>query len=106
MTIAHFSAVALSLTIAGCTHTPWGRAMYATCPGDEISSEELFAAARDDARRWLRLVPFEPSSHDGALAILSYPGGPEEISGRTYVYDQALALLWFTWIGEPSRAQG
>ena len=41
------------------------------------------------------------------LAIRSFPDDSEGVlAGRSYVYDNALALLWYTWTGDKHSARG
>ena len=39
------------------------------------------------------------------LAVLSYPGGGDRLSTRSFVYDNALALLWTSWTGRRAEAE-
>lgn len=68
--------------------------------------DALLAAARRRAEDWLTLVPYAPASAPGApaLAVLSYPQADTTLRHRTYIYAQALALLWFSWTGQSERA--
>lgn len=81
------------------------------CRGGDVEAKRHAAVRR--ARRWLDLVEYAPATlgRQPALAILSYPDGagadePASLARRSYVYDDALALLWFTWTGQQARAAG
>jgi hypothetical protein len=90
---------------------------------------ERLERVRIEAQAWLKLVEKQParlydapgapapalraarfSGTDAVLplALVSYPGvGAESpLRGRSFLYDQALALLWFTWIGDEATARG
>lgn len=69
---------------------------------------KLRESARDRSAAWLQLVPYQPAStaQRPALAILSFPGSANSLARRSYVYDMALALLWFSWTGQDARARG
>lgn len=41
------------------------------------------------------------------LSVVSYPESTDpHLKGRSFIYDDALALVWFTWIGDERRAGG
>jgi hypothetical protein len=64
--------------------------------------------ARQRALSFIELVEYEPASMatSTALSILSYPQAEDSLSRRSYIYDQALALLWFAWTGQRHIAHG
>lgn len=87
---------------------------------DDIRPAVVSAAAND----WLAVVPYQPEqvSEDPPaqfssplervpgreyLALVSFPDpAAPEAPGRCYLYDSALALLWYAWTGETRLAHG
>jgi hypothetical protein len=74
----------------------------------ESNVEESRQAAIRRASSFLELVEYEPASlgPSKALAILSYPQAEASLGQRSFVYDDALALLWFAWTGQQDLAGG
>jgi hypothetical protein len=89
------------------------------------SWHQTLAAARDASERWLRTVEYEVETVYGegsevrphrlerpagapTLALLSYAsvGAGHHLHGRSFVYDNALGVLWFTATGDEARARG
>jgi hypothetical protein len=94
------------------------------CALGDRSWREALPRIRDEARRWLRLAPlrsermydaapvkeirrlrFAPGSHP--RAVISFadaePGDP--VRNRSFLYDDALALLWLTAAGDENQAR-
>lgn len=93
--------------------------------GPESRPGAQLQAVRGQAEAWLTFVEYRPGpSYDAGpsrptrqlrpvdghrhLALLSYPGAPssDPTSTRSYVYDDALGLLWLTVTGDEERARG
>ncbi len=91
---------------------------------DEKARAERLQATRVEAERWLNVVEYEEdTTYDATippeprilkrkpgtryLALLSYPGHPDPwLKHRSFLYDDALALLWYSWIGDEETARG
>jgi hypothetical protein len=89
----------------------------------QTTPEEAVQVARD-AEDWLKVTNFEASSvreepgelfaaeldrQPGVeyLAVLSYPDSDiPDLHRRSYLYDAALAVLWFSWTGQEETAAG
>lgn len=73
----------------------------------EGAMKKTHRAARIRAENWLQLVEYEPASTQGApaMALLSFPQATTSLARRSYLYDNALALLWFAWNGQYGRAR-
>ena len=101
----------------GSTRTDW----LAPAPGCADDPAAL-GTAQARARAWLRVVPFTPRVVQGApptpparhlaptpdtpyAMVLSYPDGPARMRRRSYLYDAALAILWFGSTGEIETAR-
>lgn len=79
------------------------------CPSlTEATVEERRQAARERATQFLEVVAYQPATlgPSEALAILSYPQAEGSLRQRSFVYDDALALLWFAWTGQQPKAAG
>jgi hypothetical protein len=74
---------------------------------DRMSAARM-SASKQRASSFLELVEYEPANlaPSKALAILSYPQAEESLGRRSFIYDQALALLWYAWTGQRDTAQG
>lgn len=77
----------------------------------EVTEERLDharQAARERANRWIELAEYPPASlaPTRALAVISYPQEEGSLGRRSFVYDDALALLWFAWTGDERKARG
>jgi hypothetical protein len=121
-------AVALALLMAaGCAERLPAATMVALpvnrCAG-EPSAEARRERVRVEAAAWLQLAELKverlydagplgrvwslPAAPRGRrLAVMSYPGAAPDspLRGRSFVYDDALALLWFTATGERETAE-
>lgn len=73
----------------------------------EQAMENTRRSARLRAQAWIHLVEYRPASAPGApaLALLSFPQASTSLGRRSYLYDNALALLWFAWTGQNARAR-
>ncbi|QDG50342.1 hypothetical protein FIV42_06225 [Persicimonas caeni] len=79
------------------------------CPKPtEANVEEVRQAARQRANQFLEVVEYAPATlgPSKALAVLSYPRAEGSLGSRSFVYDDALALLWFAWSGQQAKASG
>ncbi len=110
-------ALVVGLAAVGCHAEPAtdaGSAQPPACSGvgphtsEEATVEHAREAARQRAERWLDLVEYAPATlgRSPALAIVSYPRAQGPMARRSFVYDDALALLWFAWNGQKRRAAG
>jgi hypothetical protein len=119
-------ALALSLALAGLTFTACAaRQPVDLAGGCGTTAAERLDSARTQAERWLRLTDVTPRPlydapaapppsvrlpADGVrrLAVISYasvhPGSP--LHGRSFLYDDALALLWYGATGDEAAARG
>lgn len=52
-----------------------------------------------DGRRLIKAAP-------EMLAVRSFAGADTVLAGRSYIYDNALALLWFAWTGDEQVSRG
>lgn len=93
--------VAAGVVSAGCSSGPDERQQSAEPRPD---SPGPFETARAEAEDWLQLESFELEGGT-ALAVRSFPDGPDHLVDRTFLYDQALALLWFSWTGDDQTAR-
>ena len=60
-----------------------------------------------DAGAWTRAVGKAKTSTTGMLAVRSFAAGSAGVlAGRSYIYDNALALLWFAWTGDQQSSRG
>ena len=96
-----WSAMVIALTV-GCSSL--ADPLRGTMTQTAEDSREI-ESARAGAETWLQLQRFDDGDSDPSLAILSYPDGPPQLDERTYLYDQALAILWFTWRGDHETAR-
>ncbi|AWV88350.1 hypothetical protein DN745_02925 [Bradymonas sediminis] len=73
----------------------------------ERAMQDTHRTARKRAEDWLQLAEYQAASLPGApaMALLSFPQATTSISRRSYLYDNALALLWYAWKGQYSRAR-
>lgn len=73
----------------------------------EQAMEKTRRTARLRAQAWIHLVEYRPASEPGApaMALLSFPQATTSLGRRSYLYDNALALLWFAWTGQHARAR-
>lgn len=104
----------LAMTATGCGHT--GEPTYSLeqapdCDHPEAASAERIARAREGVRSWLEVdsvvsSTFPTSSDEEGLAVRSYPEGEGRLSRKSYLYDNALAVLWFSWTGRDRLASG
>ena len=113
--------------VVGCSPTWHSDFDWERMKGCALHSErEKFtpAAVSAAALDWLAVVPFEahtvcedPPAKFAApldrvpgreyLALVSFPDpSAPQAPGRCYLYDNALALLWYTWTGEDRIARG
>lgn len=79
------------------------------CPEHvEADVDEVRHAARQRANQFLKVVEYQPATlgPTKALAVLSYPQAEGSLKTRSFVYDDALALLWFAWSGQDNQARG
>lgn len=79
------------------------------CPEHmEADVNEVRHAARQRANKFLKVVEYKPATlgPSRALAVLSYPQAEGSLKTRSFVYDDALALLWFAWSGQQHKAHG
>ncbi len=97
--------VVMTALLVGCPGAA-GQVQDSSAPCGEIvmSDAQLVECVRHEAEAWLQLAPFEDGQGRQGLAIHSFPDGPQQLMERTYLYDQALALLWFSWLGEYETA--
>ncbi|HPQ68093.1 MAG TPA: hypothetical protein PKW95_03120 [bacterium] len=111
--------VALTL-LAALACLPVERAHAPATTGEDCADGETARAAE----AWLRIVPYETSEvrdeppldrprslarRDGReyRAILSYPDAQNGLlANRSFIYDNALALLWTTWADRRDAAAG
>lgn len=72
----------------------------------ESDMENTQRSARMRAQSWIHLVEYQPLSTPNApaVALLSFPQATTPLARRSYLYDNALALLWFAWTGQFERA--
>ncbi|MBA2661676.1 MAG: hypothetical protein H0U74_05235 [Bradymonadaceae bacterium] len=77
------------------------------CEPAPANWEANLELVRHRAAAWLQIVEMGQSSSSAPrLAILSYPEGAPELARRSFIYDAALAVLYFSWIDEVERAEG
>jgi len=72
----------------------------------QCTVEELARLGKDAGAR--RAAPLAaPAPAGEMMAVRSFPDATAGIlAGRSYIYDNALALLWFAWTGDEKRASG
>lgn len=70
---------------------------------DQIRQEAI-----SRAEQWVEPVDYSAATlgPSPALAVLSYPEADGSLGERSFVYDGALALLWFAWTGDEQTARG
>jgi hypothetical protein len=85
-----------------------GQAPLECGPIGEDVVETQRQSARRRANEWLEVVEYEPASFGTieALAVRSYPQADGSLGQRSFIYDAALALLWFAWMGDEHTAMG
>ncbi len=99
-------SLGLSVFITACSGwTEMIRSNGDHCPEREASAPQIIETTRVEARDWIEMTVFTGRSGREGLAVLSYPTGPASVQGRTFLYDQALAILWYTWVGEVQTAK-
>jgi hypothetical protein len=114
--------MSLLLAAAGCAGQ--GAAPVAAAPQACPPWPAALATVTEQATRWLRLTELRPGElHDappiaarrwlaaGAtppLVVMSFAGLPLDhpLGPRSFLYDNALALLWFTSTGDEAAARG
>jgi hypothetical protein len=95
-----------------------------SCRIDKNEWNNFLRRTRSEAQKWIKVVnyphssvrDFGKNSHERKLArfpdveylaVLSYPDDPEGVlSDRSFSYDDALALLWYSWTGNKRYAAG
>ncbi len=81
---------------------PISKDVVVCAPGD-LAGEGRSARDEGKDRTKRRTIKVSP----GMLAVRSFSGDGEGIlSGRSYIYDNALALLWFAWTGDEQTSSG
>ncbi|HXU83218.1 MAG TPA: hypothetical protein VN914_17610, partial [Polyangia bacterium] len=112
------------LAWGGCASAPAVPDGRARCGLGTRPFDQVRETVRREAEAWLAFVEFHPgASYDSGpsppkrrlqpvdggkhLALLSYPDAPagDPTARRSYVYDDALALLWLTATGDEPRAR-
>lgn len=97
--------IVLVCAISGC-QTGGESLQEATiqCGDAPVSEDQTIEQARAEAEAWLQFEKFEDPGGEPALAVLSFPGD-DHLNQRTYLYDQALAILWFSSVGDDRKAR-
>ncbi|MFB6262524.1 MAG: hypothetical protein ABEL76_02690, partial [Bradymonadaceae bacterium] len=102
-----FAILSVMFTAAGCAHVDRTDRQddggAADCSVEPDRVEQAGLRTQKKLRRWLRFLRGRGSKR--RLAVESYPGRNEPIARRSYLYDNALALLWSAWIGKRRRAR-
>ncbi len=77
-------------------------------PRTEATMDQIRREAVSRAEQWLAPVEYSAATLGPrpALAVLSYPEAEGSLGKRSFVYDDALALLWFAWTGDEQTARG
>ncbi len=109
---------------SGCASKRLSLHDHPECTISKGSRAERLQSTRLEAERWLQIVEYtNETTYDATtpketrtlnrqpdtryLAILSYPDHPDPwLKNRSFIYDDALALLWFAWKGDEETARG
>ncbi len=75
------------------------------CSAHQKDAMDAIECARGQAESWIEFTDYERDSPRGGLAVYSFADGPEHLQERTFLYDQALAILWVTWGGDYHTAR-
>ncbi len=74
-------------------------------PDQDIALKQQLDELAAEAEAWIQLVALDIPDNQDSLAVVSFPDAKQPLSLRTYLYDQALALLWFSFSGDESSAR-
>lgn len=98
--------IVLSVIGSGCGHgggPKYRLEAFPDCRRADTESKEAVARARDEVRAW---IASETVERESAFAVRSYPESEGPLSRKSYLYDNALGLLWFSWTGQEATAAG
>lgn len=97
----------------GCGHTPkkgFGLQSHPQCSGRETDLADAARSSRKKVEQWIEreaVVATNPEeTTSSGAAIRSYPEADGTLSQSSYLYDNALALLWYTWTNREAYARG
>lgn len=101
----------LAVGWSGCATTGAASVQLEERPSCRVSEERLeqrVMHTRGEVEGWLRTFPYRGETGGRRRAagrlVESYPGLFGEGQRRSYLYDNALGLLWYGWSGKPKRA--
>lgn len=99
------------MTASGCAHSPeraWALEAHPECRDRDRPLRERLERTRTSVADGLESAAVDVEGDHGVdrgLAVRSYPEHEGALRHNSYLYDNALALLWYEWAGESDRAR-